>query len=47
MVEIEPLQHLVNDRVLALAQHALDAGMKCRNAGSPQIPTIGLGGNAD
>ncbi|WP_223306957.1 hypothetical protein [Acidithiobacillus ferrivorans] len=28
MVEMEPLQHLVNDRVLALAQHALDAGMK-------------------
>ena len=28
MVEMEPLQHLVNDRVLALAKHALDAGMK-------------------
>ncbi len=28
MVEMEPLQHLVNDRVLALARHALDAGMK-------------------
>ena len=28
MVEMETLQHLVSDRVLALAQHALDAGMK-------------------
>jgi hypothetical protein len=28
MVEMEQLQHLVNDRVIALAQHALDAGMK-------------------
>ena len=28
MVEMEALQHLVSDRVLALAQHALDAGMK-------------------
>lgn len=28
MVEMEPLQHLVNDRILALAKHALDAGMK-------------------
>lgn len=28
MVEMEPLQHLINDRILALAKHALDAGMK-------------------
>ena len=28
MDELSTLKHLINDRVIALAQHALDAGMK-------------------